>query len=211
MKKTKLSLILLSLTVIASITISSCKKDDTDDNTTTTTTTPTTNENDLSIPKFTATIDGTNISYIEGTNDFEGICGTDKNIGDSATIIYSYEIWNNANNSSAGITKGTLVSHSGSVASTTLFNSFITTGTCSFSDNAANGIEIKWRSSPTDVWTTTGTSQTGSSFSFAIVSYTDVLGSHYAQFKATFNCKLTNGSTVKTLTNGVFIGAFENQ
>lgn len=78
MKKTKLSLILLSLTVIASITISSCKKDDTDDNTTTTTTTPTTNENDLSIPKFTATIDGTNISYIEGTNDFEGICGTDK-------------------------------------------------------------------------------------------------------------------------------------
>ncbi len=209
MKKTKLSLILLSLTIIASITISSCKKDDTDD-TTTPTTTPTTNENDLSVSKFTATIDGTNYSYIEGT-DFEGICGTDKNVGDSATIIYSYEIWNNANNSSAGITKGTLVSHSGSVASTTLFNSFITTSTCSFSDNAANGIEIKWKSSPTNVWTTTGTNQAGSSFSFAIVNYTDVMGSHYARFKATFNCKLTNGSTVKTLTNGVFIGSFENQ
>jgi len=210
MKKTKLSLILLSLAVIASITISSCKKDDTDD-TTTPTTTPTANENDLSIPKFTATIDGTNISFIEGTNDFEGICGTNKNIGDSATIIYDYAIGNSAYTSAAEIIKGTLVSHSGSVASTTLFNSFFTTGTCNFSDNAANGIEIKWKSSPTEVWTTTGTSQTGSSFSFAIVSYTDVLGSHYAQFKATFNCKLICGSTVKTLTNGVFIGAFENQ
>lgn len=207
MKKSKLSLILLSLAIIASITVSSCKKDDTDDSPTTT---PTTNENDISVSKFTATIDGTNYSYIEGT-EFESMCGTDKDIGDSTTIKYNFGIGNSAYTSAADITKGTFVSHSGSVPSTALFNNFFTTGSCNFSDNAANGIEITWRNSSTEVWTTTGTSQAGSSFSFAIVNYTDAMGSHYARFKATFNCKLICGSTVKTLTNGVFIGAFENQ
>lgn len=195
----------LALTIVFAIILSSCKKDDPDP----APVTPTPNPNDLTIEKFTGTINGASVSYIiDGNNDYESMVGCSKLSGpDSTTTIYQSHIGNETKDIS--ISKGTLVSTS-YIPEYEEFIAFIKTGSCVFSDEATNGIEIKWVDGQGNDWTTTGTSQVGSNFNFAIVNYKNIFGSDYAIFKATFNCKLHSGNSTITLTNGIYIGSFEN-
>lgn len=202
MKKVNFSLVLLCLALI----IVGCKKDDTEE----TPVTPITPE--VAEYSFSAVIGGANVLFeVLSTSSYQVSHGTSKNIGDSATIIYSSAIGHTDISSYVEISKGTLVSYS-SIASNSLFNSFFVPGTVAFSNDALHGIEIAWYDSATNkVWKTTGTSQTGSSFRFDTVSYFDFAGEHYAKYKATFNCKLMDEfGTVKTLTNGVMTCTFNN-
>lgn len=204
MKKTKFFLVLV-LTLVVTIVLSSCKKDDTDPDPVT----PTPNPNDLTIEKFTGTINGASVSYIiDGTNDYESMVGCSKlSDQDSSITIYQSHIGNETKDIS--ISKGTLVS-TNYTPDYAEFIAFIKIGSCVFSDEAANGIEIKWVDGQGNDWTTTGTSQVGSNFNFAIVNYQEIFGSNYAIFKATFNCKLHCGNSTISLTNGIYIGSFEN-
>jgi ribosomal protein S4E len=109
------------------------------------------------------------------------------------------------------IDRGTL-SFWGSVPDTTTFKNYFTTGSIAYSVNAANGIQIIM-SDTGATWSTSNGSQTGSTFSIVAVKEQWISGNQYIKFLANFNCTLydQNGLNPKTITNGVFLGYFENQ
>ena len=220
----KLNKTLLLSTTFIILIFSSCSKDDSSPTPTPTPTTPTTGggsgDGSLTInstPQFKATIDGANVSYIAGANDIEEILGADKsiNLPNPTTAIYTTSLYSNTTSIDySGLKIGTLSYSGSSTASESEFDNFISVGSHSYSVNAANGVHISWYDVGTSsYWTTSlGTgNQTGSTFNITQVAPTNLLGNHYVKFIATFSCTLYNGSgSSKSVTNGTYVGYFEN-
>lgn len=92
------------------------------------------------------------------------------------------------------------------------FRAFFVVGNVNYSPDNLNGIKIKHRDSDGIMWTTDKGSgnQTGSVFKIEAVKETNN-GYQNVKVYATFNCKLYNDNgNSKTLTNGKFVGYFEN-
>jgi len=111
-----------------------------------------------------------------------------------------------------GVEKGTIYTPGIGRPSEEAFRAFFAVGNVNYSPNNLDGIMIEHRAADGTMWTTDkGTAdQTGSLFKIEAVKETN---DSYQNIKvyATFNCKLydDNGNS-KTLTNGKFVGYFEN-
>jgi len=92
------------------------------------------------------------------------------------------------------------------------FRSFFVIGNVNYSPNHLNGVVIEHRDPSGTIWSTEKGSadQTGSLFKIEAIKETIA---NYQDIKvyATFNCKLyDNNGNSKTLTDGKFVGYFEN-
>jgi len=169
----------------------------------------------LSTPgSLTATIGGASVSYAENST-YEGIFSSNKNLNppSPSTAVYSYGLSNISTSADVfGVSKGTLTYTGSSIADQTTFNAFFPISACSYSPNAANGIEFQYWIGAT-LWSTSlGTAdQTGSAFTVTDRVTGTVLGYSQVKIKATFNCKIYDGSgNSKTVTGGTMIVDFES-
>lgn len=193
----------------------SCKKKS---DSTPTSTTSSTSSTPLSINspyQASFTLDGTKISYVFGTANFDTNYGAGGSIGTSGSPTNRYFTASVGETSGIGltITKGTLVVATGGYPSNTAFSTFFPVGTVPFAPAATtpNGIVVSYWDGTTKWSTDLGTAdQTGSNFKIEASSFN--AGVDYtAKTYLTFNCKLYDGSgNMKTLTNGVLIGNFAN-
>lgn len=192
-----------------------CKKKDnstpqeeTSSTTTTGGTAVTVDVNSTSQASFT--LDGVNKSYVANNSTiFEGSGASSAGTGASS---YDADIDDGNSIAYITITKGTL-SYSGSNPTDANFKAFFPVASIPYSSNAVNGVSITIYDNGTYWSTSQGTAnQTGSTFNIVQVKDNpDLSGTYYLKFKATFSCKVYDGSgNSKTITNGVFVGNFGN-
>lgn len=169
-----------------------------------------------STPRFTGTVNGIAVSYIEGSNNVVSSCGSDGNVApypDPSEFKYSSSLYDdNTYLTYLNVKLGTLIVPNGGYPSETQFNSFFTTGTKPYTQDAENGVSISMMDNNFDVWSTEyGTGdQSGYSFKIDQVKQETIAGTYSVKVKASFSCKLYKylSGEEKTITNGVFIGYF---
>jgi hypothetical protein len=213
MKKNTVLLVVCAITLFAG-----CKKKD-DNNaspqpaqvTPTPTPTPVV-VNINSTPQFTGTINGTAYSLVNGATYTSGV-SSQKQIGSPSTASYASLIGNdNTNQPYLTINKGTMT-FNGSMPDTASFDAFFPVGSYTYSMNYAKGIEIDWIDPSGNQYSTSMGSgnQSNSSFKVTAKQVSMVFGYYQVKIMATFNCTLYNISgTSITLTNGTYVGSFEN-
>ena len=219
MKRTK-QLVVLMMSVM--LITSGCGKDD---DPVAPVVAPTTSNNGgtqtgMSLGGFVCELDGNKFEMIvKSTNNISGDVGVNKSVNSSVSPVvttksYDSSVGDQVTGESAGIEIGK-IEYSGSVnADYALFKSlFIAENKVYYN---GSGIVDEVRVSMVyngDIWDTTlGTAdQSGSSFTITKVTEKELLGTKYVNIEATFSCTLYdfNGNTMQ-LTNGVYVGSFEN-
>ena len=168
-----------------------------------------------SAPQVSYSINGVAVNpYISNGNTYMYGTGSIAPVNTTtySTKQYSASIYNvKTSQVYLEIDKGTL-SFGALEPDSTTFKNYFTTGSIAYSVNAANGIQITM-SDTGATWSTTNGSQTGSLFSIVATQEQWIAGNQYIKFLATFNCTLydQNGLNPRRITNGVFLGYFENQ
>ena len=207
MKKTT---ILLTIGIIA--LLAGCKKKD-DNNATPSNSNPPSNVITInSTPQFTGTINGTGYSLVEGNTYSSGV-SSNKQIGSPSKASYASLIGNdNTNQPYLTINKG-MMSFNGSMPDTASFDAFFPGGSYTYSINHVSGIEIDWIDPNGNQYSTSmGTgNQSSSAFTVTAKHVSMVSGYYQVKILATFNCTLYNSSGGSIiLTNGTYVGSFEN-
>ena len=159
-------------------------------------------------------LDGTAVFYGESTADFYASTGYSGSTGGGAFHKNYSSFVGLFNDVGLTISKGILTVPTGSsFPPNATFKNFFVAGNYNFSPSYdSTGIIIEYNDG-TDTWSTKlgSGNQTGSSFK--IVESRNELASPYTmKVYVTFNCKLYSFSTgaVKTVTDGVFVGGYEN-
>jgi hypothetical protein len=202
------SIFIFSLIIMGLATIISCKKkDDTSTSTTPSNNTPAVTIN--SMPQFTGNVGGTNLSLVT-PNTGSAATSSDDNLGtDTCTFVYEAWISSLTNATTIQVTKGTLLYVSGYPDNTT-FQKFFPVGTLPYSANGKKGIAIDYWDATNVHWSTSNSPATESGMTFTVSAEKDE-GNGYARILANFNCILYDSlGHSKTLTNGVFLGDFNN-
>lgn len=158
-------------------------------------------------------VEGAKFSY--PSNGITGGMGTSASYAASmsGTSTASYSgYYTKGSTTYFSITKGTIKTPGIGRPGEDAFRAFFVVGNVNYSPNNVDGIVIEHTDASGTLWTTDkgNALQTGSVFKIETVKEIDA---NYQQMKiyATFNCKLydDNGNS-KTLTNGKFVGYFEN-
>jgi len=161
--------------------------------------------------QFTGVIDGVNYSFVEGSSDINN--GVGKNSQTMGNASYdSFLYYDTSGNSIFSIEKGTL-SFGGQKPANADFKNYFAVNGYSFSTNAASGFTLDWFDTNQVIWSTSlGTAlQTGSTINITEMKEINASGSYYIKTKITFTCTLYDGNgNSKQLTNGVYVGTFEN-
>ncbi|MBI3519687.1 MAG: hypothetical protein HY062_10065 [Bacteroidetes bacterium] len=161
-------------------------------------------------PQATFNLDGVSKSYISNNNTIFGGSGS-SGTGTGSTS-YSSDIDDGNSVTYINISKGTLT-YTASAPTDIQYEAFYPISSIPYSVNAANGVEISIFINGVEWSTSKGTAnQSGSTFNITEkVGYTDLTSTFYVKVKATFSCKVYDGSGAsKTITNGVYIGDFGN-
>jgi hypothetical protein len=138
-----------------------------------------------------------------GSNSFKNL----KKLPDSSRVVYqTYFYKTKGGDVVIEVNYGTL-KFPGMKPSMNDFENFFNIGMIKYSVLAFDGIEIKYRDKKGNLWSTNYGLQAGSNFEFSEFQK----DSNLVKFKAVFNCMLYNSDhDLKTLSNGVFIGYFQN-
>ncbi|MBK6397927.1 MAG: hypothetical protein IPP27_06575 [Bacteroidetes bacterium] len=194
---------------ICSVFVSCSKKDDPEP----TPSAPVLNYN--STPQFSVSLNGTGLSMIADGSTIESLVGSSNSLNPVPNIStgnYSYYIGSNVNDIGIFLKRGGLL-FMGFPPSDSLFLSFFPTGSYNYTSDGVNGISISYFDANGILWSTDlGTAvQTGSTFTIDERQGQDILGYYSVRYKASFSCKLYDGSgNTIDLTNGVIVGSFEN-
>lgn len=215
----------LSIAVLALVLVfSACKKKSSDpepEPAPTTTGTPTPVAIDINhnpIAEYDA--DGQTYTHQNGNGKSGGMGSSgslaSSSTGTSAAYYESYYYNNSGNYTYFAVEKGTIYTPGIGRPDEAAFRQFFATGACNYATTTGgnpNGIVIEHRDNNGVTWKTNkGTAdQTGSSFNIVSNNEVDNFGDQQMKIYATFNCKVydDNGNS-KTLTNGKFVGYFEN-
>lgn len=207
MKKTTVLVALCAIVILAG-----CKKDDNNATPSQNNTPPNNAVTINSTPQFTGTINGTGYSMVNGNTYSSGVA-SNKQIGSPSKASYASLIGNeNTNQPYLTINKG-MMTFSGSMPDTASFDAFFPVGSYTYSPNYVSGIEIDWIDPNGNQYSTSmGTgNQANSSFKVTAKQVSMVSGYYEVKILATFNCTLYNSSGGSiTLTNGTYVGSFEN-
>jgi len=81
-----------------------------------------------------------------------------------------------------------------------------------FSNDGDNGVMLEWRDSNNQLWKTSATSPNPQSFFFTSISQESDEAGDYVRFSATFSATFYSPdmSQTRTLTNGQYVGYFQN-
>ena len=197
--------------------IAGCSKDK-DENTTTT---PSQNSSGITInstAQYSIKVDGNSFARMDGSQNFQGVVSWSASIttppDSSSTSFGSGLADNNSPNLGFSIDIGN-ITFSGNSVDPAAFKAFIQAGSYSYTPSGNNKVvAVRWADENGNFYSTewgTGT-QTGSTFTITDVQDAGtVLGHAHVKFKATFNCTLYDFfGSAKTLTDGVYVGYFEN-
>ena len=159
-----------------------------------------------SVPVFTAKVDGVQTTFKQGEANVT-----------TGTFVYfaSNKALFGANYKVSGDSKATVSIGGLTVSGTTppsdqAFNSFFTTGAKTYAPLMSyNGVDITmtYNDLPYD---TQLTPQVGSTFVVTdVLPITDGTGIAKMKVRATFNCKISTGSSTRTLTDGQVVAIFQ--
>jgi hypothetical protein len=165
-------------------------------------------------PQYSATVEGVSYSKTEnGTTVMRGLTTTYTHPGVDTSIGFYIS---NLNNPGVGfylkLSRSGLV-FTGSASANATFKAFFDVASYPFTIGGDNGIRVAWYDEAGQEWSTDAgiADQTGSAFNIAEIKEENTQDGYLVKVKATFNCKLYNGSGgSKTLTNGVYVGYFGN-
>lgn len=160
------------------------------------------------VPVFTAKVDGVTTTFKVG----EGNVATNPYVyhaNNQALFGANYKV---SDESVASVSIGGLAVSGTTPPSDAAFNNFFTTGSKPYSPmmsyNGA-GIVMTFNNMPYD---SKLASQTGSTFVVTdVLPVNDGSGVVKMKVRGTFNCKISTGSSTKTLTDGQFVAIFQKQ
>lgn len=213
----KIAFIACALVMAASLGVS-CKKKKDSPSDTSTNTTPAPAPIDINHkPVVEYSVDGTSFTY--PANDINGGMSTSSSLAsemsDDSRFSYGYFFANNTT-TYFSVDKGTLRSPGIGRPEAEEFRAFFVTGSVGYHTSITgeiNGIVIEHRDPSGSVWASNkgSANQSGSVFRIEAVKEGNDFGYQNMKVYATFNCKLYDGNgNSKTLTNGKFVGYFEN-
>jgi hypothetical protein len=214
----KITVFAFALLVLASLAVS-CKKKNNSSSNTTTNTNPTPAPAPIDInhaPVVEYTVDGTAFTYpasgISGGMSTSASYAASMSGTSKASYGYSFS---GSTATYFGVEKGTVYTPGIGRPDEDAFRAFFVVGNVNYAPGGTgdiNGIVVEHRDPSGTMWASNkgSASQSGSVFKIEAIKETD---SGYQDIKvyATFNCKLYDGNgNSKTLTNGKFVGYFEN-
>ncbi|HRO40904.1 MAG TPA: hypothetical protein PLZ25_13405 [Flavobacteriales bacterium] len=192
---------------ISALALAGCKKDDDDAATPETPTPAATVYSISSVPVFTAKVDGTPVTFKQGT---DGVT-TSTNVYNANNVALFGVNYKMGSNTKAIVSIGGLAVNGSTPPSDQAFTNFFTTGSKSYSGVMSYngvGIVMYYNNLPYDSGFVP--SQAGSTFVVTDVQpVNDGSGIAKMKVRATFNCKISTGSSTKTLTEGQFVGIFQ--
>lgn len=208
------------LLLVFSVILASCAKKDTTPASSTSTNTGNNTITVNSTPQFTGTINGVNYSLVSGSVYTSNVSASKQTGGTGATSNYEEPGTsignNNTNTDYLSISKGTIAFPlTSSMPDTVTYFKFFAPGSYPYSYNDTSGIEVDWIDGSGNTYSTsyTGGTQTGSTFNITAEKAEDAFGGYYVIVVINFSCTLYNtatGASIK-LTNGVYVGDFEDQ
>ena len=159
-------------------------------------------------PRVSFNIDGTTISQISNMEIFNGTSSS-KEIGPNLTeTVWSSFLFDDAENYTLiSVNKGVHKYPTG-VLSNDDFSDYFTPGTYSFADLSEEGVSIDIGYPGGIYYNSNKGPQVGSSFEIVSIKKVQVGYETEVKVHIKFNCKVYNGGTTKTITNGVYIGNF---
>jgi hypothetical protein len=204
-------ILMVAAVSLLGVGFSGCSKDD-DDNNTSNPTTPSVTVN--SSPQATFKVDGVAVSIVDGVNNVTGVFSNQSFLAtfpDSSETVFGYGL--SRDNGSTfenllDVEKGT---YRFTTSDSATFSAFFPEQSYTYSAVAENGIRIVYYDAAGNPWSTdAGTAnQTGSTFTIQDTKFTELLGDKYMFVKATFNCKVYDGSGAsKVITDGVGVFHF---
>ncbi len=211
-------------TIIAALVLSSfifgCKKKDdtTPEAEATPTTTGTTGSsvNAGSTPQVKFSVDGTPYSYVQSMGSTPYLANGQANngslTGGVGTMTVGTLFMNVPGSTIMTIYKRNLNVTTSGTSNTVFANFFPKTTHPYYSSTVTDGVAISWFDASGTEWKSSNGSQTGSVFTI-VDTQSSIDGNGEANMKvyATFNCKVYNSTgTVKTITNGQFVGLYIN-
>lgn len=203
-------ILMIAVTAMLGICFSGCSKDD-DNNDNTTPTNPGVTVN--SEYQATFKVDGVAVSIVNGVSGTQSLTSNQTlsaTFPDSSESTMGFGMYKDVGGNTQSlfhIDKGT---YKFIGWDSTAFTAFFAKQSWPYSINAANGIAIAYFDANGTIWATDlGTAnQTGSSFVIEDTKLQDFFGSYYMTVKATFNCKVYDGTGAsKVITDGV--GVFD--
>ena len=210
MEKTKHYLLATILFVIVAFAGCSKGDDDDDDQTPTPTPTPVTVN---SAPQVTGLMDGAAFSWVTGgVSAYQSTLSSDGSIAippDESDFILGAGIENALNGKYMDFNMGTFSFVTPS--DTSDLKTFFHIGVWPYSDQAVNGVQIRYVDGNGDFWSTDEfpADQTGSTFTITERKALVNGGDNYMKIKASFKCKLYNGfGDVKNITGGTVVATF---
>jgi hypothetical protein len=204
--------ILTILVIAGGLLVSSCKKKDSPSpsntnngggNSTTTITAP---------YYWQASIDGSDKTFQYGVNGYtngggsSNIDGTSSSTSNQYSSIFGKYGLSNGNVTLANDFAFFEFNFPNDDPTQTDYNNYFAVGSKNYfaSETDYNGVGIVWNDPSGTTWSTFGGSQSGSTFNISAVSSSTVNYQPVTILTGTFNCKLYNGSSSKTVTNGKF-------
>ena len=206
----KITLVIACMALI----FAGCKKDK-DEPTPAPVTPPALNAN--STPQVSFKMDGTSYLYKEGTLYSSGV-GSSHNIsstGDSSSVAYGSSMDDDASGDVIFSIDLGFLKYMGMLPTKTQFDNLFKTGSYNYvMDTQYNKGVGAYFVSGTNFYSTVGifnSNQTGSAFNIVDVKPWTILGADGVNVMINFNCKFYDMfGGVHTVTEGVYIGAFEN-
>lgn len=162
-------------------------------------------------PKFSATIDGSSVTFTNNTSLISisnaAIVGNGSGGNGGSSFKFGCDFSNTQGTQAFNITKGTILVPWGGNYEQDQFETFFKAETVPYTVNR-QGMELSYLSKGVVYRSDLG-DQTGSSFVLQAVDYKEVEGEYNVKFAATFNCTLydEDGNSIE-VTNGKAVGYF---
>jgi hypothetical protein len=159
-------------------------------------------------PKVKYTIDGVSVSQ-EANMTFFSATGASKNIGQSTTdAVWSSYLYDDVEQYAIfDVSKGVLTYPNGSLSDSEFYDYFMP-GTYTYADLSEEGVGIKISPLNGVVYSSNDGPQVGSTFEIVSRKKVQVGVEMQVKVHIKFNCKVYGAGTVKTITNGVYVGNF---
>jgi hypothetical protein len=161
------------------------------------------------------TLDGTNYKYEVGKDSILSTKTNDKvqvSISSKKAVYHSAFVYGVKQKPRFKVSKSWLTINDDAYPAEQSFRNYFMPSAVGFSTGNVDGIRLSWIDATGKEWATDKSSGDQSTSEFKIVANKEVKNAYQEMIiYATFNCKLydDNGAS-KTLTNGKFVGTFEN-
>lgn len=159
-------------------------------------------------PRTSFNIDGNTVSHISNMDIWSSTSSNKETDGNLTNAVWGSFLFNDAENYSLiSIHKG-VHNYPTGILSNDDFSDYFTPGTYTYADLSEEGVSIDIGFPGGIYYSSKNGSQVGSTFEIVSIKKIQVGYEMQVKVHIVFNCKVYNGGSSKTITNGVYVGQF---